>query len=71
MPAKDLQEFIAWLKANPNKASAGIGSMGSRLLVALFQKETGTHFALVPYRGGGPAIQDLVGYQPRIISRDH
>jgi tripartite-type tricarboxylate transporter receptor subunit TctC len=63
IPAKDLQEFIAWLKANPNKASAGFGSMGSRLLVALFQKETGTHFALVPYRGGAPAIQDLVGGQ--------
>ena len=63
MPAKDLNELIAWLKANPNKASAGITSVGYRLLAAFFQKETGTQFALVPYRGGAPAMQDLVAGQ--------
>jgi tripartite-type tricarboxylate transporter receptor subunit TctC len=59
-PAKDLKELIAWLKVNPNKASAGIIS---RLVAAFFQKETGTQFTLVPYRGGAPARQDLVGGQ--------
>jgi tripartite-type tricarboxylate transporter receptor subunit TctC len=63
MPAKDLPELIAWLKANPNKASAAIFSPGSHLLTALFQKQTGTQFALVPYRGGAPATQDLVAGQ--------
>ena len=63
MPAKDLPELIAWLKANPNKASAAIFSPGSHLLTALFQKQTGTQFALVPYRGTAPAIQDLVAGQ--------
>ena len=63
MPAKDLKELIAWLKANPNKASAGIYTVGGRLLAAFFQKETGTHFALVPYRGSAPAMQDLVASQ--------
>jgi tripartite-type tricarboxylate transporter receptor subunit TctC len=63
MPAQDLQELIAWLKANPNKASAAIFSPGSHLLTALFQKQTGTQFTLVPYRGGAPAIQDLVAGQ--------
>ena len=63
MPAKDLQELIAWLKANPNKASVAIFSPGSHLLTALFQKQTGTQFTLVPYRGGAPAMQDLVAGQ--------
>jgi tripartite-type tricarboxylate transporter receptor subunit TctC len=63
MPAKDLNELIAWLKANPNKASAGIAATSLRLITAFFQKETGTQFTLVPYRGVAPAIQDLVGGQ--------
>jgi len=60
MPANDLRELIAWLKANPNKALAGNFAAGGRLLMARFQKETGTRFALVPYRGSAPAMQDLV-----------
>jgi tripartite-type tricarboxylate transporter receptor subunit TctC len=48
MPAKGLKELIAWLKVNPNKASAGITAVFSRLLAAFFQKETGTQFTLVP-----------------------
>jgi tripartite-type tricarboxylate transporter receptor subunit TctC len=63
MPAKDLNELIAWLKANPNKASAGVTAVGYRLLAAFFQKETGTQFALVPYRGVPPAVQDLAAGQ--------
>jgi tripartite-type tricarboxylate transporter receptor subunit TctC len=63
MPTKDLNELIAWLKANPNKASAGIVSTTGRLLTAFFQKETSTQFTLVPYRGVAPAIQDLVSGQ--------
>jgi tripartite-type tricarboxylate transporter receptor subunit TctC len=62
IPAADLKELIAWLKANPGKASQGnpgTGSLG-QIIGALFQKETGTKFQAVPYRGGGPAIQDLV-----------
>jgi tripartite-type tricarboxylate transporter receptor subunit TctC len=60
MPAKDLNELIVWLKANPNKASAGFFAVAYRLLTAIFQKETGTQFTLVPYRGGPPTMQDLV-----------
>ena len=63
MPARDLNELIAWLKANPNKASAGVTAAGGRLLFAFFQKETGTRFALVPYRGAAPEMQDLVAGQ--------
>jgi tripartite-type tricarboxylate transporter receptor subunit TctC len=61
MPAKDLNELIAWLKANPNKASAGFGAAGPHIVTAFFQKQTGTQFTLVPYRG--LAVQDLAAGQ--------
>jgi tripartite-type tricarboxylate transporter receptor subunit TctC len=63
MPAKDLNELIDWLKANPNKASAGTTVLDARVAAAFFQKETETKFTLVPYRGGAPATQDLVAGQ--------
>jgi len=62
VPANNLKELIAWLKINPNKASQGTGGVGSPAHVggALFQSITGTSFQFVPYRGAGPAMQDLV-----------
>jgi tripartite-type tricarboxylate transporter receptor subunit TctC len=63
MPANDLNELVIWLKANPNKAAAGIYATGGHLLNAIIQKETGTQFTLVPYRGAAPAMQDLVAGQ--------
>jgi tripartite-type tricarboxylate transporter receptor subunit TctC len=57
--------LIAWLKANPDKASAGTAGVGSLSHVAgvFFQRETGTHFQFVPYRGVNLAQQDLIGGQ--------
>ena len=65
MPAKDLPELIAWLKANPGKASQGSSGVGGTSDVAgiFFQKETGTHFQLVPYRGAAAMMQDLLAGQ--------
>jgi tripartite-type tricarboxylate transporter receptor subunit TctC len=63
MPAKDLKELIAWLKANPNKASMGVTALGLHLVAASFQREIGTQFAFVPYRGLAPAVQDLAASQ--------
>jgi tripartite-type tricarboxylate transporter receptor subunit TctC len=64
-PAKSLNELIAWLKANPGKASQGTAGVGSVAHVsgAYFQKETGTRFQFVPYRGAAPAMQDLIARQ--------
>jgi tripartite-type tricarboxylate transporter receptor subunit TctC len=64
-PASDLKELIAWLKANPDKASVGIPAVGGtgHLTGLAFQKETGTTYQFVPYRGNGPALQDLVAGQ--------
>jgi tripartite-type tricarboxylate transporter receptor subunit TctC len=61
VPANDLQGLISWLKTNPDKASQGVATAGQQVAGFLFKKETDTRFALVPYRGGGPAMNDLVG----------
>jgi tripartite-type tricarboxylate transporter receptor subunit TctC len=64
-PANSLRELIDWLKANPDKATAatvGAGS-ASHVSAVYFQRETGTRFAFVPYRGGGPAQQDVLAGQ--------
>ena len=65
LPANDLKELIAWLKANPGKATSGtVGVGGPTDLAAIyFQNQTGTQFQFVPYRGGAPLIQDLVAGQ--------
>ena len=65
MPANDLKELINWLKANPDKASQGTGGIGATSHIAgvFFQQLSGTRFTLVPYRGAGPAMQDLLSEQ--------
>jgi len=65
LPATNLRELIAWLKANPDKASAATVGAGSAAHMCLiyFQNNTGTRFTYVPYRGGAPAQQDLVAGQ--------
>jgi tripartite-type tricarboxylate transporter receptor subunit TctC len=65
VPANDLKGLIAWLKANPDKASAGTAGPGSvsHVTGVFFQRETGTRFQFVPYRGVNLAQQDLIGGQ--------
>jgi tripartite-type tricarboxylate transporter receptor subunit TctC len=62
LQADDLKGLIAWLKENPDKASVGIAGVGAtgQLAGIAFQKQTGTKFQFVPYRGNGPAMQDLL-----------
>ncbi len=69
VPAKDLKELVAYLNANPDKVSggtAGIGS-GSHLGALAFNSATGAKYQLVPYRGTGPAVQDLIANQIQIM----
>jgi tripartite-type tricarboxylate transporter receptor subunit TctC len=71
MPANDLKGLIVWLKANPDNATLGYGGTGgiSNIAGVFFQRETGTRFQFVPYRGAAPAIQDLVaGHIDLVIS---
>jgi tripartite-type tricarboxylate transporter receptor subunit TctC len=65
MPANNLKEFIAWLKANSDKAVQGTSGVGSAGHVAgvFFQKLTGTQYQFVPYRGLAPAMQALLAGQ--------
>lgn len=71
MPAKTLPEFLALAKAQPGKvnyASSGIGSPG-HLAIALLETMTGVTLNHVPYKGGGPAITDLIaGHVPSFIA---
>jgi tripartite-type tricarboxylate transporter receptor subunit TctC len=65
VPANNLVELIAWLKANANKASQGNSGIGTPSHVGgiLFQNAIGAHMTMVPYRGAGQSMQDLVAGQ--------
>jgi tripartite-type tricarboxylate transporter receptor subunit TctC len=67
--AKTLKEFIAEAKANPGKFNYGTSGNGTthHLAAELFQLVSGTKLTHVPYRGAGPAMQDLVGGQIDVI----
>lgn len=65
VPAGNLQELIAWLQQNGDKASQGTPGVntGPHLAGKHFQSLTGTRFAFIPYRGSAPALQDLIAGQ--------
>jgi tripartite-type tricarboxylate transporter receptor subunit TctC len=64
-PAANLEAFVAWLKVNPGKATAGTAGAGSgaHIAAAFFANLIGTQIQYVPYRGTAPAVQDLVAGQ--------
>jgi tripartite-type tricarboxylate transporter receptor subunit TctC len=69
VPAKTLPEFLAYAKANPrtvNMASAGTGTL-SHVAGELFKMLAGIDMVHVPYRGGGPATNDLLGGQAQLL----
>jgi tripartite-type tricarboxylate transporter receptor subunit TctC len=65
LPAKNIRELVAWLKANPDKASFATPGVGSPSHVwgIHFQNSTGTRFQFVAYRGASPALQDVLSAQ--------
>jgi tripartite-type tricarboxylate transporter receptor subunit TctC len=68
LPAKTVAEFIAYAKANPGKLSMASGGSGSASHVGgeLFKMLTGVDMTHVPYRGGAPALADLIGGQVQV-----
>jgi tripartite-type tricarboxylate transporter receptor subunit TctC len=62
IPATNLVDFIAWLRANPDRASQGTTGVGGAGHIAgvFFQHATGTRYQFVPYRGAAQGLQDLV-----------
>jgi tripartite-type tricarboxylate transporter receptor subunit TctC len=69
VPAKTVPEFIAYAKANPGRLSMGSGGVGTTQHVAgeLFKMMTGVNMVHVPYRGGAPAVADLLGGQVQVM----
>src|SRR5258706_12395102 len=69
VPAKSLQELLAWLKARPTPATAGTAGAGSGSHIAglYFENVTGIKLQYVPYRGTAPAMNDLVAGQIDLI----
>ena len=69
VPAKTLKEFIAWVNQNSGKVSAGTAGAGSGSHIggAYFENITGVKLQFVPYRGTGPALNDLVAGQIDIM----
>jgi tripartite-type tricarboxylate transporter receptor subunit TctC len=65
MPGGNLTELVAWLRANPDKASVGTGGLGGaeHLAGLMFQNITGTRVQFVPYRGSAPVVQDMLAGQ--------
>ena len=72
MPANNLKELIDWMNANRGKVAIGTAGVGTppHICAAFFLKLTGTDAQLIPYRGGLPAVQDLVAGQLDITISD-
>jgi tripartite-type tricarboxylate transporter receptor subunit TctC len=69
LPAKDLKDLVAWLKANPDKVTEGNSGIGTPSHVAgiLLQNTLGIRWQMVPYRSAGPSMQDLIAGQIDIL----
>jgi tripartite-type tricarboxylate transporter receptor subunit TctC len=69
LPVRSVAELIAYGRANPGKLSFGSPGIGSSVHLSgeMFKQATGIDMVHVPYRGGGPALADLVGGQLQLI----
>jgi tripartite-type tricarboxylate transporter receptor subunit TctC len=69
VPAKTVPEFIAWAKANPGKINMATSGSGSTTHISgeLFKEMAGVDLVAVAYRGGGPALIDLMGGQVQVM----
>ena len=69
VPANTMREFVAYAKANPGKVSAGVAGSGSSLHFAteMFKAQAGIDILVVPYKGSGPAITDLLGGHVQLV----
>ena len=67
LPADDLKGLVAWAKANPGKATFVNQTAAAHITGLLFQQLTGRQVQLIPYRGAGPAMQDLISGQVDVL----
>ncbi len=69
VPAKNMQEFVAYAKANPGKVSAAVAGSGSssHFAIEMMKQSTGIDFLMVPYKASAPALQDVLGGQVQFL----
>src|SRR5215471_11976722 len=67
LPADNLKDLIAWMKANPGKINFVNQNAAANVSGVLFEKLTGQKIHLIPYRGAGPAMTDLVSGQVDLL----
>ena len=67
LPADDLRALVAWMKANPGKTTFVNQNAAAHVTGILFQQATGTTVQFIPYRGAGPAMQDLIAGQVDLL----
>ena len=67
LPAGNLKELIAWMKANPGKINYVNQNAAANVTGVMFEKLTGQKFHYIPYRGAGPAMTDLVSGQVDLL----
>ena len=69
LPARDLRELVALAKAKPGQLNFGSGGLGSvdHLSFEVLKRQTGVEFLHVPYRGGGPALNDMIGGRVQLM----
>lgn len=69
VPANSLKEFVGYAKANPGKVAAGVAGSGSLLHFAteMLKSQAGIDMLVVPYKGSGPAVTDLLGGQVQLL----
>src|SRR5262245_59727254 len=67
MPANNLQELVAWMKAHPGETKYVSQTAAAQVVGHLLQQSTGTKVQFIPYRGAGPAITDLISGQVDIL----
>ena len=69
-PAKTVQELIAWLKANPDKADYATSSVAFTLATELFKLKTGAPGSPIPYKGSGELLVSVIGQQTALTIAD-
>jgi tripartite-type tricarboxylate transporter receptor subunit TctC len=67
LPANDLKELVAWMKANPGKINFVNQNAAGNVSGVLFEQLTGQKVQLIPYRGAGPAMTDLISGQVDLL----
>ena len=67
LPADDLKGLVAWMKANPGKATFVNQNAAAQVTGILLQQSTGTSVQFIPYRGAGPAMTDLISGQVDLL----